>query len=237
MSTPEKTRIITRSEQAQTVRVDTRSIPIQDAFITEDAESGMPAQPTNGSPAFGSTSTVIIQRSTQAAPKAAPAPANDYRRDDSPTTLLRTSSGTTPHATQVMPPESFAPESAPAEGHDEAGTDLPVGWIVAITGPMKGQAFALGCGQNIIGRSSTGGNRIVLKGDCGISRMGHLVITYDPLNNRFSVRPGTQCSGIVYLNGELLEIPCKLKRGDSLRLSQDTTFRFIPLCDEDFTWE
>ncbi len=99
---------------------------------------------------------------------------------------------------------------------------------------MKGMSFSLGVGQNKIGRDAS--NRICLKDDNGISRNGHLVITYDPRRNRFSARPGSEGSGITDLNDELLEMPSALKRGDILRLTDDTSLRFIPMCDEEFTW-
>ncbi len=132
---------------------------------------------------------------------------------------------------------SSASASAPA-GEGPAANSSEIGWVVgwlaAISGPMKGQSFNLGVGQNSIGRDNT--NRVCLKDDPGISRKGHLVITYDPRRNRFSARPGTEGSGITDLNDELLEMPTTLKRGDTFRLSDDTQMRFIPLCDEEFTW-
>jgi len=109
-----------------------------------------------------------------------------------------------------------------------------VGWLVAVSGPMKGKSFPLGPGQNQVGREAS--NRVCLPEDPGISRRGHVVITYDPRRNRFSARPGTEGSGIADLNDELLEIPTTLAHGDKLRLSEETTLRFIPFCDADFSW-
>ncbi|MEG0587679.1 MAG: FHA domain-containing protein, partial [Akkermansia sp.] len=141
--------------------------------------------------------------------------------NDAPTRLIR-------------PSVSNSPQGAPPKDVNSDEIGLIVGWIVAITGPMKGSSFSLGVGQNQIGRDQ--GNRVCLSLDPGVSRKGHIVITYDPRRTRFSARPGADGSGITDLNDELLELPTPLKLGDTLKLSDDTTLRFIPFCDNDFSW-
>lgn len=110
-----------------------------------------------------------------------------------------------------------------------------VAWLVAVTGPMKGQFFSLKVGQNTIGRDPQA-NRVCISGDPGISRNGHLIIIYDPRRVCFVVRPGSEGAGITDLNNELLTSPMPLEHGDFLRLTDDTTLRFIPFCDTAFHW-
>lgn len=154
--------------------------------------------------------TVVINRSG-----AAPSP-----REDEPTRLVRISS------------LSSSSAGEPSRCSSEEG--WVVGWLVAVSGPMKGKSFPLGPGQNQVGREAS--NRVCLPEDPGVSRRGHVVITYDPRRNRFSARPGTEGSGIADLNDDLLEIPTTLAHGDVLRLSDETSLRFIPFCDASFVW-
>ncbi len=110
-----------------------------------------------------------------------------------------------------------------------------VGWVVAISGPMKGQSFPLKEGQNKIGRGKS--NQICLPYDRGISSQQHVIITYDYRHKSFDVRLGTVGSAVADLNGEPLRDSRPLKHGDRILLSDDTTIMFIPLCGEDFSWK
>lgn len=115
-----------------------------------------------------------------------------------------------------------------------AGEDFCVGWVVAISGPMKGRAYELHAGQNHIGRDES--NAITLADDPGISRKAHVIITYDHRHNRYRVFLGSEGRGLADVNGEPLEIPRTLESGDEILLSDATTLRFVPLCNDSFQW-
>lgn len=121
-----------------------------------------------------------------------------------------------------------------ANADETASTEPCVGWVVVISGPMKGRSFELQAGQNHIGRDSS--NSIVLAQDPGVSRRSHVIITYYHRHNMFNVCRGTEGRGTADLNNQPLEMPTQLNAGDEILLTDDTTLRFVPLCGENFKW-
>ncbi|MGN0465771.1 MAG: FHA domain-containing protein [Lachnospiraceae bacterium] len=107
-----------------------------------------------------------------------------------------------------------------------------VGWLVCVKGSEKGKDFVLGSGRNFVGRSPS--MDVSLPGDSGISRENHVIITYEPRKNNFSISYGTG-HGIAYLNGVEILNPMKLEPYDQIELGE-TILIFIPFCGENFKW-
>ena len=111
--------------------------------------------------------------------------------------------------------------------------DPVVGWLVCIHGEHFGESFNIGAGMNSIGRNDT--NRIVLNRDQSVSREKHALITYEPKQRKFYVKPGDS-SGLTYINDEYITETNMISSRDMIELG-NSKFIFIPLCGENFTWE
>lgn len=111
---------------------------------------------------------------------------------------------------------------------------LTVGWIVPITGPMKGASLTLKNGNNYVGRGTN--NDCVLPADNGISAQSEVIISYVYDTHEYYVRPGADGHAVAYLNGVPLFTPMRLKAGDLIKLSRETTVRFVPFCFDSFCW-
>jgi len=112
--------------------------------------------------------------------------------------------------------------------------DPVVGWLVCTKGPARGRAFELRSARNFVGRSQD--MHVALAGDPRISRDKHAIVTYDPKQNGFVLQQGESSTQLVYLNGEAVYDPRQLSRYDQIELG-DTELLFVPLCDDEFTWE
>lgn len=110
-----------------------------------------------------------------------------------------------------------------------------VGWLLVVSGPLRGISRQVYMGQNKIGRSDS--NDIILPADPAISSESQLVLVYDPRSNTFLVRPSDKGHAISYVNEELLSTPVVLKHGDIICLSDQTYLRFVPACDDSFKWD
>jgi hypothetical protein len=108
-----------------------------------------------------------------------------------------------------------------------------VGWLVIIKGNAKGEDFRLIPGMNTIGRD--GSNAVSVESDETISREKHAVIIFDYKNRLFFLQHG-EGNNLTYLNDSVVLQPSKLKSGDHITLG-DTTFMFVPFCDENCPWE
>lgn len=112
--------------------------------------------------------------------------------------------------------------------------DPPVGWLVVIDGPGRGNFLVLGYGQNTIGRGES--NRLLLNfGDKEISRESNAVATYDPKTRKFYLSPGTG-QNLSYIDNEPVLSPTELKSGAKISLGQ-TMLRLVQFCDKDFDWQ
>ena len=122
----------------------------------------------------------------------------------------------------VQSPENFAMD------------DPPVGWLVVVQGPGKGNAMTIGNGSNSIGRDPD--ERICINfGDEMISRQGHSTITYDPRGKTFYIQHGAG-KNLTYLEGNPVLSPTELA-GFSRIMIGNTLLLFVPLCCERFDWE
>lgn len=108
-----------------------------------------------------------------------------------------------------------------------------VGWLVCTKGAHFGEAFFIYSGKNSIGRNTE--NRIAITEDNSISRSKHALIVYEPKKRNFFIQPGDS-SGLTYLNDEYITESHMLTAKDVIELG-DSSFIFVPLCGQDFSWE
>ncbi|ARU02269.1 FHA domain-containing protein [Yoonia vestfoldensis] len=110
---------------------------------------------------------------------------------------------------------------------------FPVGWIVVIDGPGRGESFALMAGMNAIGRGEDQAVQLDF-GDNAISRSNHAAIVYDTESKDFLLGHGGK-SNIVRLNDRPVISNETLTSGDVIRIGE-TVLRFVALCDGSFSW-
>ena len=146
----------------------------------------------------------------------------------------------------VVPPSALEPEPASEEPADDKepfrtvsllqkniGMDPVVGWLVALDGKCRGCSYLLHSDNNFIGRSPQ--MDVCIEGDETVSSAGHAFITYDSRDRIFYLTPG-EVRNIVRKNGKPVLQSAELKARDRIEIGS-TTLMFIPLCDEDFSWE
>ena len=149
---------------------------------------------------------------------------------------VRQASGNKPGATigyfnQISDEKSGGGNSA--QGKSPRIMDPVTGWIICTKGPHFGESFCIGAGMNSIGRDAD--NRIVISDDQKISREKHALITYEPKQRNFYIKPG-ESSGLTYLNGKYIMETKQIFAKDVIEIG-DSRFLFVPLCDETFSWE
>lgn len=109
------------------------------------------------------------------------------------------------------------------------------GWLLATEGPLKGRSFPITYGNNTVGRST--GNTICLPHDKKISRT-QFSIRFVRKKCCYIVSPIATATQITYVGeDDELYMPTPIHEGDLLRVSPDTTLRFIPFCDKQFQWD
>lgn len=108
-----------------------------------------------------------------------------------------------------------------------------VGWLVCLSGQMKGESFSLREGENRIGRSSN--MDVSLFKEPSISRDTHAIISYSSDQNQFTLS-APNYSAALCCNGVPLKEPCFLSSKDQLQLG-NCRLLFVPLCDETFNWK
>ena len=112
--------------------------------------------------------------------------------------------------------------------------DPPVGWLVVVTGPGKGNVATLGTGVNFIGRDRK--SRVCLDyGDFTISSEEHAKIVYEPLKRKFYVQQG-RGTNLTYVDDEVVLAPRELEPLAHVQMGH-TVLRFVPLCGPGFSWE
>lgn len=110
---------------------------------------------------------------------------------------------------------------------------FPVGWLVVIEGPGRGESFSLLAGMSQIGRGEDQAIQLDF-GDNSISRSNHAAIVFDPDSKEFLLGHGGK-SNIVRLNDKPLISNEPLKTGDAMRIGE-TVLRFVALCGDSFNW-
>lgn len=114
-----------------------------------------------------------------------------------------------------------------------AGVQPVVGWLVVLTGKMRGDSINIHTGRSFIGRGKS--NDIVIDGDKSISREKHAVVVFEPKNQTFLLQPGSSRE-LFYLNGDVVLDTKELEAYDRIEIGK-TKLLFIPLCGEKFSWD
>ena len=122
---------------------------------------------------------------------------------------------------------------AAAETGASRSVPFPVGWIVVIDGPGRGECFSLASGLNGIGRDEEQQVRLDF-GDDTISRENHASIAFDEESRTCYLGHGGK-SNLVRRNGRPVLSTEELDDGDVIRVGE-TTLKFKALCGADFSW-
>ena len=132
---------------------------------------------------------------------------------------------------EVAAPRSVVDETAPAA--TAPSVTFPVGWLILIAGPGRGECFTLKSGVSQIGRDAQETVSIDF-GDLSISRKNHASIAYDLEDHSFYLGHGGKAN-IVRLNGKPVLSTETVKDGDIIKIGE-TSLRLKVLCDESFNW-
>ena len=137
-------------------------------------------------------------------------------------------------ATRIVTPRGRKPGTGTAgEDLPDPMRDPPVGWLVVVRGPGKGNVLTLGNGMNVIGRGADARVRVDF-GDDTIARANHARLVYEPRQRRYLLNHGDG-SNLTYLNGEVVMGAAELASGAMIELGE-TTLRFQAFCSKDFDW-
>jgi hypothetical protein len=136
----------------------------------------------------------------------------------------------------VTPPVMAPPPNATVRvgAITKAGirTEPVAGWLVCLEGPDRGRDYRLHMEKNFIGRAPN--MDVVLDGDSTVSREKHAIVIFDPRKKVFWALPG-EASGLVYLNGDIVNAPVQMKADDILEVGQ-TRLALIPFCGDRYSW-
>ncbi len=114
-----------------------------------------------------------------------------------------------------------------------ARAKFPVGWLLVVEGPGRGECFSLEAGMSEIGRGDDQAIKLDF-GDNSISRVNHAAVVYDPETHSFMLGHGGK-KNIVRLNGTPVISNETLTTGDQIKLGE-TTLHFVALCTAEFNW-
>jgi len=114
-----------------------------------------------------------------------------------------------------------------------ARTKFPVGWMLIVEGPGRGECFSLEAGMSQIGRGEDQAIKLDF-GDNTISRVNHAAVVYDPETHSFMLGHGGK-KNIVRLNGTPVISNETLATGDRIKLGE-TVLHFVALCTAEFNW-
>lgn len=127
---------------------------------------------------------------------------------------------------------SFTPQDDGQSTPQKSGAEPVTGWLVAVSGPHRGQDFRLVKERNFLGRGEN--NQIRLTDDPEVSRINHCSVIYDPRSGKFIALAGD--STATKFNGETLASTAQLHDGDILRMG-NTELCFVSFCNEGRNWK
>lgn len=112
------------------------------------------------------------------------------------------------------------------------GSQEPVvGWLVCISGPMRGRDFRVHAGYNYIGRQT---GDILLPDDNQISRQNHAMIAYDNMDHAYFFGPSGG-RNLVRVNGKTVFNATEIHNYDVITLGT-SHLMFVGLCGTHFDW-
>jgi hypothetical protein len=106
-----------------------------------------------------------------------------------------------------------------------------VGWLVGLNGPLRGEAFPVRMGRNVIGRDRR--SDIVINDDQASSH--HADLVFRPEERRFILMDHNSTNG-TYVNELEIEPRRDLIEKDVIRIGSHR-FLFSPLCHDGFHWD
>ncbi len=107
------------------------------------------------------------------------------------------------------------------------------GWLVCLSGELRGRDFRIYEGNNWIGSGSR--NDICLQGASGVEENNHCSIIYDRKHIRFYLMPGKGSD--LSLNGRMADSrPVNLSKGDRIMIGAGE-YEFFPFCREGHSWK
>lgn len=106
-----------------------------------------------------------------------------------------------------------------------------VGWLVGISGSLRGESFAIRSGRNVIGREKR--SDIVVSDE--LASTHHADLVYRPEERRFILMDHNSTNG-TYVNDEEIEPRRDLLPHDIIRIGSHR-FLFVPLCTDEMYWD
>lgn len=128
---------------------------------------------------------------------------------------------------------SPVPQAAQEAAAQPVPDFLPVGWLVGLSGSVRGKIFPCKPGRNRIGREPQ--MDIALPEESSVDLAGHAQVIYEPKKRQFFIQAGSG-NGLSYLNHELVFTHGELHAYDRITLGE-AEFLFLPLCGECFDWD
>ncbi len=109
--------------------------------------------------------------------------------------------------------------------------DLLVGWLVCISGSMKGKDYRLYSGFNRIGRNM---DSDICVQDPEVSGTMHCAVVYDEKGECFYLVPGKGTN--TYLNQEAIRNAVNIVERDLIQVGA-SVLEFVPFCKGEHTWK
>jgi hypothetical protein len=148
------------------------------------------------------------------------------------TSLAAVAGGPVPSPVISVEPAAAGRAAAAGPGTALAPLDPPVGWLVSLDGPVRGEDITLRSGVNYV--AATPRREIAVGFDSEAQRQSNAIVTYDESANCFQLAPGA-ARAQVYRNGKPVSSPTPLERGDTISIGSATVL-FMPLVGERFRW-
>lgn len=98
--------------------------------------------------------------------------------------------------------------------------------------PGRGRDYRLHMEKTFSGRAPH--MDVLLDGDNTVSRERHAIVIFDPKKKVFWALPG-EASGLVYLNGDIVNAPAQMTADDILEVGQ-TKLVLVPFLGDGYSW-
>ena len=163
----------------------------------------------------------------------AEAPDSAKERWEAPTKPISGADPNREGKTRILSPGRHRATAEDSAAQADPMADPPVGWLVVVRGPGKGNVLTLGNGMNAIGRGASSRVRLDF-GDDNVSRANHARLSYDPRQRCWMLSHGDG-SNLTYLNGEAVMSSVEIESGAEIQIGE-TTLRFQAFCSKEFDW-
>lgn len=116
-------------------------------------------------------------------------------------------------------------------GEKNTPSNAVVGWLVAVSGPCRGQDYPLHVSYNYIGRED---GDVIIRGDMNISGHRDSTVVFDDKSNLFFI-DHVDGKNLLRLNGAPVLRSAELHNYDRITIGA-TELVFLGLCGEHFSW-